>query len=171
MAGRCLYRHKVIATGEFMATPLIRNQKDFLSGLMFIAFGAAFIFIAQDYTFGSARRMGPAFFPIVLASILVLIGLVVAVRGLLVGEEPPRGFTWRGLLLVIISTLLFGALVRGAGLVVATPVLVGISAFGSHLFKWKVTAMLAIGLTAFCVVVFVYALGLPMPVIGPWLGR
>ncbi|WP_300300831.1 tripartite tricarboxylate transporter TctB family protein [Ferrovibrio sp.] len=154
-----------------MAAPIIRNPKDFLSGLMFIAFGAAFIYIAQDYTFGSPRRMGPAFFPVVLAIILVLIGLVVAVRGLLVTEDPPRGFTWRGLLLVIVSTLLFGALVRGAGLVVATPVLVCISAFASHLFKWKITAIIAIGLTAFCVIVFVYALGLPMPVIGPWFGR
>ncbi|MFN4310717.1 MAG: tripartite tricarboxylate transporter TctB family protein [Ferrovibrio sp.] len=154
-----------------MAIRAIRNQKDFLSGLMFIAFGAAFIFIAQDYSFGTPRRMGPAFFPLVLASILVLIGLVVAVRGLLVEEEAPRGFTWRGLLLVIASTVLFGALVRGAGLVVALPLLVCVSALASHMFKWKITAILAVGLTAFCIAVFVYALGLPMPVIGPWLGR
>jgi hypothetical protein len=148
----------------------IRSWKDFLSGLMFIAFGTAFIWIGQDYAFGSARRMGPGFFPVVLASILVLIGLVVAVRGLLVDEERPRGFTWRGLLLVLVASIMFGVLVRTAGLALATAVLVMLSAYGSREFRWKPTVVLAVGLTIFSVVVFVYALGLPIPVIGPLLG-
>ena len=90
----------------------IRNPKDFLAGLLFILFGIAFIWLARDYGFGTARRMGPAFFPIVLSGILIAIGLVIGVRGVAVTEEPPRGFTFKGLVLVIVGTLLFGLLVR-----------------------------------------------------------
>lgn len=148
----------------------IRNQKDFYAGVLFIIFGVAFLWLAQDYTFGTARRMGPAFFPIILSAILIIIGIVIGVRGVTVTEEPPRGFTLKGLTLVILSTVLFGALVRTAGVPVATAVLVAVSAYASQRFNWKPTLMLSLGLAVFCVVVFIYALGLPMPVRGPWLG-
>jgi lysylphosphatidylglycerol synthetase-like protein (DUF2156 family) len=148
----------------------IRSQKDFYSGLLFIAFGAAFMWIAQDYGFGTARRMGPGYFPVILSGILMLIGLIVAIRGLAVSEEPMRGFTLRGLVLVIISTSLFAFLVRGGGLAIATLVLVAVSAVASRRFHWKPTAMVAVGLTIFCVIVFIYGLGLPMPARGPWFG-
>ena len=149
---------------------LIRNQKDFYSGLLFILFGAAFMWIAQDYSFGTARRMGPAFFPIILSGILIALGIFIAARGVAVSEEPMRGFTLKGLVLVIVSTLLFGLLVRTAGVPVATALLVAVSAIASQRFKWMPTLVLAVGMAIFCVVVFVYALGLPMPVRGPWLG-
>lgn len=148
----------------------IRNQKDFYAGLLFIVFGVAFMWIAQDYTFGTARRMGPAFFPIILSAILIVIGIVIGVRGVTVDEEPMRGFTLKGLVLVIVSTVLFGALVRTAGVPIATAALVAVSAYASQRFNWKPTLVLAVGLAVFCVVVFIYALGLPMPVRGPWLG-
>lgn len=148
----------------------IRNQKDFYSGLLFILFGAAFMWIAQDYNFGTARRMGPAFFPIILSAILIIIGIVIAARGVTVPDEPMQGFTLKGLVLVIVGTLLFGFLVRSAGVPVATAALVGLSAIASRRFNWKPTLVLAIGMAIFCTVVFIYALGLPMPVRGPWLG-
>lgn len=148
----------------------IRNQKDFYSGLLFILFGAAFMWIAQDYNFGTARRMGPAFFPVILSGILIAIGIAIAVRGVAVPDEPMRGFTLKGLVLVIVGTLLFGFLVRSAGVPVATAGLVALSAFASRRFNWKPTLVLAIGMAVFCTVVFIYALGLPMPVRGPWLG-
>lgn len=148
----------------------IRSQKDFYAGLLFILFGAAFMWVAQDYSFGTARRMGPAFFPVILSGILIAIGIVISARGIMVSEEPMRGFTLKGLVLVIVSTLLFGFLVRSAGVPIATAVLVAVSAYASQRFNWKPTLVLAIGIAVFCVVVFIYALGLPMPVRGPWLG-
>ncbi len=148
----------------------IRNQKDFYSGLLFILFGVAFMWIAQDYNFGTARRMGPAFFPVILSGILIAIGIAIAVRGVAVPDEPMRGFTLKGLVLVIVGTLLFGFLVRNAGVPVATAALVATSAYASQRFNWKPTLVLSIGMAVFCVVVFIYALGLPMPVRGPWLG-
>ena len=51
----------------------IRNNKDFWAGMMFIGIGAAAMFIARDYPFGSALRMGPGYFPSVLGGILILL--------------------------------------------------------------------------------------------------
>ena len=45
----------------------IANGKDFWAGLMFVAFGLAFMFVARNYAMGNAVRMGPAYFPTVLA--------------------------------------------------------------------------------------------------------
>jgi hypothetical protein len=148
----------------------IRNPKDFFAGLLFIAFGIGFIWLARDYGFGTARRMGPAFFPIVLSGILIAIGILIGVRGVAMTEDPPKGFTFKGLALVTLSTLIFGFLVRTAGVPVAVALMVAASAIASQRFNWKPTLVLAIGMAIFCVVVFVYALGLPMPVRGPWLG-
>ncbi|WP_341914515.1 tripartite tricarboxylate transporter TctB family protein [Ferrovibrio terrae] len=148
----------------------IRNPKDFFAGLLFILFGIGFIWLARDYGFGTARRMGPAFFPIVLSGILIAIGILIGVRGVAMTEDPPKGFTLKGLVLVTLSTLIFGFLVRTAGVPIAVALMVAVSAIASQRFNWKPTLVLAIGMAIFCVVVFVYALGLPMPVRGPWLG-
>lgn len=58
----------------------IKNGKDFWAGMMYVAFGAAFMIVARNYAMGSALRMGPAYFPTVLGGILVVLGLIVFVR-------------------------------------------------------------------------------------------
>ena len=58
----------------------IRDQKNFWSGLMFIAFGAFFAGWAQQYDMGSAARMGPAFFPTMLGGLMFLLGVIVTDR-------------------------------------------------------------------------------------------
>ena len=65
--------------------------------------------------------------------------------------------------------LLFGVLVRGAGLAVAAFVLVMLSSYASRKFRLGGTLLLAVGLTLFAVVLFVKLPGLPMPILGPWL--
>ncbi len=74
------------------------------------------------------------------------------------------------MLAVTVATLGFGALVRGAGLVVALPVLVVVSAAASARFRWGPALALAAGLTLFCAAVFLKGLGVPIPLRGPWLG-
>src|SRR2546429_1973441 len=59
----------------------ITNGKDFWAGVMFIAFGLAFMAVAQNYAMGNAVRMGPAYFPTVLGGILAVLGAVVLFRG------------------------------------------------------------------------------------------
>ena len=149
---------------------MTRNPKDFWTGLLYIFFGASAIFIARDYNMGTALRMGPAFFPTILGVVLAVIGAIAVIRSFLAPGTPIGGFSFKGLVLVTLSVVVYGFLVRGAGLVIALPLLVIISAYASTRFRWRMTLVMAAGLTIFCALVFVKGLGIPLPIIGPWLG-
>jgi hypothetical protein len=148
----------------------MKNPRDFWTGVIYVAFGAGAVVIARDYGLGTAFRMGPAYFPTVLGGVLVLIGLLSLERAALRSGEPLPPARIKGLLAVTVATLGFGALVRGAGLVVALPVLVVVSAAASARFRWGPALALAAGLTLFCAAVFLKGLGVPIPLRGPWLG-
>ena len=62
---------------EFLMKLTLANNKDVWAGLMLIAIGAAAIFIARNYPFGTALRMGPGYFPVVLGGLLIVFGLSV----------------------------------------------------------------------------------------------
>jgi len=148
----------------------IRNPKDFWTGVVFIAFGIAFLVIAQDYPPGSARRMGPAYFPTILSVVLILIGVAAAVRSFIVQGAPITRFALKPMALIAIGTVAFGFLVRDAGVVAAILALVLVSAYASVHFSLRAASLLGIGLAAFCVAVFIYGLGLSIPMVGPLLG-
>jgi putative tricarboxylic transport membrane protein len=114
--------------------------------------------------------MGPAYFPSILGGVLAIIGAIAVIRSFIAAGTPIEAFAFKGLALVIVSVLVFGFLVRAAGLVVTLPLLVFISAYASIRFRWRTTLIIAAGLTIFCVLVFVKGLGIPLPIIGPWLG-
>ncbi|MGH8806675.1 MAG: tripartite tricarboxylate transporter TctB family protein [Noviherbaspirillum sp.] len=148
----------------------IRNPKDFWSGVIYVLFGLAAVLIGQDYAMGTAGRMGPAYFPTILGSLLAIVGLIAIVRSMFSVGAAVEKFWIREALVITVAVLLFGVLVRGAGLVPAVLVLILLSAYASVKFRLLPSVLLAAGLAVFSVLVFVKALGLPMPVFGPWLG-
>ena len=148
----------------------IRHPKDFWTGIIFLFFGLSAILIADDYAMGTAGKMGPAYFPTILAGLLALIGVAAVVRSFFRPGEAVSKFYMKELCLILLAVLLFGLLIRGAGLAPAIVVLIMLSAWVSPKFTWGASLALAFGLTAFSVLVFVKLLGLPMPIFGPWLG-
>jgi hypothetical protein len=72
-------------------------------------------------------------------------------------------FHFRPLLLILLGNVAYGYTMKPLGLVLATGVLVFISAFGGHEFKWKEVALLYVVLIVFSVLVFVKGLTLPFP--------
>ena len=146
----------------------IRNPKDFWTAVIYIAIGSIFLIISRDYPMGSTLKMGPAYFPTVLSSLLIIIGIISLARSFIQRGTPIGSFTFRGLLLVVTATILFGLIVRGAGLVITLPALVIISAYASIRFRWKESIALAAGLTLFCILVFLKGLGVPLPILGSW---
>jgi hypothetical protein len=148
----------------------IRHPKDFWAGLIFTAAGLGFGILSRDYEFGTTFRMGPGYFPTVLAVLLVILGLATTIRAFVIDGPPVQGLALKAILLVLGPVVLFGFILRGAGLGLALLLLVLISAYASVRFRWPVAVLLAIGLTAFALFVFVTALGLPIPVIGRWFG-
>jgi hypothetical protein len=119
---------------------------------------------------GTAGRMGPAYFPTVLGALLAIVGFIGVVRSFLRRGEAVGKFHVKNLLLVLVAVLLFGFMMRGAGLVPAALVLIVMSAYASPKFTWGATLLLAAGLALFAVVLFVKLLGLPIAIFGPWFG-
>jgi Tripartite tricarboxylate transporter TctB family len=143
----------------------IRAPKDFWAGLMFIAFGLFFmVWALTHYQMGSAVRMGPAYFPTVLGGLLAFLGALVLIESLTMqGPRLPK-FGLRPLVLISVACVIYGYAMKPLGLIIATALLVFISAFGGHEFKWKEVAILYVILIVFSLLVFVKGLTLPFPV-------
>lgn len=148
----------------------IRHPKDFWTGIIFLSVGLAAIIIGRDYAMGTAGKMGPAYFPTILGGLLALIGLTATVRSFFREGEALERFAIKETVLILAGVLLFGFLIRGAGLVAAIFAIVLFSAFASAKFKILHGVALAAGMTIFAVVVFVKLLGLPIAIFGPWFG-
>ena len=148
---------------------IVRHPKNFWIGIIFVVFGLAAVVLAQELDMGTAGRMGPAYFPTALGSLLALVGLAGVIRSFIGHGEAIGRFHIKDIAVILGAVLLFGFLMRGAGLAVAAFVLIMLSSWASPRFKLAPTLLLAVGLTVFAVVLFVKLLGLPMPVVGPWL--
>jgi hypothetical protein len=146
----------------------ILDNKDFWSGLMLIAIGGGAVLIARNYNFGSALRMGPGYFPVVLGSILAVFGLFFVTRAVRNAEKIEPGWSPRALIIIPLVLILFGLLMTHAGFVPALFVLIFGSAAASTEFKLGEVLLLSAGLTAFCVAVFIWGLGLPYPLLADY---
>jgi hypothetical protein len=150
---------------------LIKSPKDFWTGVMYVGFGAIALLIARNYTFGSAGRMGPGYFPTVLSVLLICFGALALIRSIRKTGSPLGDFACKQTAIILLSTVAFALLLPRAGLIVALLVLIFGSASASvkFRFEWKAT-FLALGLIGFTCMVFVKGLGLPMPLFGNWFG-
>jgi uncharacterized membrane protein len=139
----------------------IWNNKDFLAGLLLILVGAGAFYMALDYPFGSARRMGPGYFPRVLAGIMIAFGLYIALRGLRRPEKVEGVWGWKALALITAAFYAFGFLMDKIGMIPSLIVLFFVSAAAGHEFRLKEVIVLTTVMTAFAWAVFIYGLGMP----------
>ena len=139
------------------------NNKRFLAGLMFLAIGAVAIWMAQDYPIGSALRMGPGYFPIVLSGIMILFGIYELVLGIMKSDPVKGNWSIRALIVLPLAAVLFGILMEHGGFIPALVVLVFASAAASNEFKFMEVLISAVVLTIGSVGLFIYGLGLPYP--------
>ena len=144
----------------------VKNPRDLGAAITFIVIGSAGMWFGREYDFGEAARMGPGYFPIMVSGLLVLIGIVVGAQAFAIEGVPIERFRWRSVLLILAAVLCFGALIEVGGLATTIVATVAIAAFATHEAAWKGTLGLAVFLAAFCVIVFVYALGQPIPIFG-----
>jgi putative tricarboxylic transport membrane protein len=133
--------------------------------MMLLGIGAAAMFIARDYRFGSALRMGPGFFPTILGGILIAFGICIMAVGLKSGEKIEGSLSLRALIMLPLSLVLFGLLMQLAGFIPALVALVLMSAASGREFKLMEVLMLTVVLTVASVALFIWGLGLPYPLI------
>jgi hypothetical protein len=145
------------------------NSRDAASGAIFLVLGGLFALGALGLELGSAFRMGPGFFPLVLAAALMGLGLLSIAGSLGAPSRPFTAVPWRGLVLILASPVVFGLTVRGLGLLPSIALVVLIASFASRKMSAPLALALTVGLTLFCVLVFGIGLKLPIPLLGPWL--
>ena len=148
----------------------IQDKREFLSGLMLVGFGLGALLIARNYKIGTAFRMGPGYFPVVLAILLIVIGIIVAALALKSSKVTLPKLAWRPVLIVTVAIMLFGLIINGAGLLLATFVMVVASRFARPGYPWFETAILSVALSVLCAAVFYFGLRIQMPLLPTWWG-
>jgi putative tricarboxylic transport membrane protein len=143
----------------------LRSNRDFWAGLMFLGTGVGAMMVARNYPFGTALRMGPGYFPMVLGGLLIAFGAFIAVRGLRRPEKMKGSWSLRALITLPLSIAAFGMLMRPAGFVPALTALVLLSAASGQEFKLKEVLLLTAFLVVLAVALFIWGLGLPYPLI------
>src|SRR4029079_16156872 len=98
---------------------------------MFLVIGAVAIYLAQDYPMGSALRMGPGYFPIVLGGVMGLFGIYELIIGVLKPAPVQGNWSIRALIMLPLAAVVFGVLMEYAGFIPANIALVFISALAS----------------------------------------
>jgi hypothetical protein len=153
----------------------IKSQKDFFSGLMFMAVGTAFAWGAGNYTVGTAARMGPGYFPLVLGILLAILGAAITFKALVVETEDGEkvgAWAWKPLFFIIAANLVFGLMLGGLpsinipamGLIVAIYALTFIASLAGEEFKLKEVFILATVLAVMSYLAFIVLLKLQFAV-------
>ena len=153
----------------------IKSQKDFFSGVLFMAVGIAFAWGATNYTVGTGARMGPGYFPMLLGICMAVLGAVITFKALVV--ETPDGdkigsIAWKPLFFIIAANLIFGLLLGGLpsikfpafGLILAIFALTFVASLAGDDFKFKEVFILAIILCIMSYGAFILLLKLQFPV-------
>jgi hypothetical protein len=152
-----------------------RMNTDLAAGLLFTALGTAFC--AQSVLglpLGTAFRMGPGFFPAFVGGLLVLLGLIIALKGWHVARSAAPSddwgrVPWRAILLIPGALVLFGLAMRPLGLLPALLILCFLAGLAAGRMSLLRVAVLAVATTAVCVGIFSFGLGVSLPLIGNWL--
>lgn len=156
----------------------LRGPQSFVSGIVLILLAAFALYLTSDLPQGTLRSMGPAMLPRWLAIGVGLCGIALVAFGLLRDGEPLESVTFRGPVVVLVAIVIFGMTIRGfplgfvdvpgLGLLVAGPLMIFISGLASPEARMRELMVLALMLTAFCMMLFGDMLNLPIPMYPQW---
>jgi putative tricarboxylic transport membrane protein len=142
-----------------------RVPEDFVAGLFLVLVAAFFIWQAWKLPMGSLRAMGPGMLPTSIAVIMGVGGFLLALMALVKGGNALTRPHVRGLFFVLGGIVLFGLTIRTTGLIVAGPLSMIFASFATEEVRPVEAAIFAVVMTVFCIFLFKFALGLPIPVI------
>lgn len=140
--------------------------KQLVAGLIFATIGTVAVFMSLQLDVGTPIRVGPGGFPLLLGTILTVLGFVHIVMGVLSKRRITLG-NWRerSIYLIPLSVLVFGLTVDRVGLPIATAVTSLVAMLSNRKFRWLETLVITFILTLFSVVLFIYGLDLPLPLL------
>jgi hypothetical protein len=143
----------------------LRNNRDFLAGLLFMVIGGLAAVLARDFPMGTTMRMGPGYFPTALGIILFLFGVYVLGRGVRSRVQVRGEWGWRPLALITLSIVVFGLLLERLGVLPTAVLMFFVAAAAGREFRFMEVLILAVVMTAFSILVFIWGLKLPYPLL------
>ena len=137
--------------------------KDLLAGLIFTLVGVAVVIIAQDYPMGTLGQMGPAYFPTIIGSLTILVGLGLILNSLLIKKaDPLPKFALRQFIFLIGAIIIFALTLEKFGLVLSTVLLIIFSRLAARPVNWVGASVLSVCLVSIAVLIFWYLLQMPL---------
>jgi len=143
------------------------NHPDLLAGMIFIFVGALGLWAGRDLRMGNAATMGPGYLPLIVSSLIVLIGLGVTIMGLMRSGEPLGVVRLRPLLIILIAVAGFAYATGSLGFIIAAAWLIGIGSLADPGTRLREIAASIVVLTIFGTLVFIFGLGVQMQ-LGPF---
>jgi hypothetical protein len=141
----------------------IRNQQDFLAGLLFLFIAGGALSIAWGYPLGTAVRMSAGYFPRLLGFLLAGLGLIVLIGSLRFDGPKLTAVSFRPLIMVPAAVIAFGLGIQYLGFALAAMLITIFAAFASPEVRIKEMLLTAVVLTVLAIGIFIWGVGLPIP--------
>jgi hypothetical protein len=145
---------------------MIKNQRDFWSGIMFLVVGISFAWGATTYSFGTSARPGAGYFPFGLGVLLAMLGAIELFKALTFASEDGGAvgrIAWRPLIIIVAAIAIFGFVLPRLGMIISLPLLVIIVSLAGDEFRWHEAIFNSVALTAFSWFIFIWGLNLVIP--------
>ena len=150
-----------------MAGGKIKGPQDMGAAIVFMVIGIAGLVFGQDLAFGTSAKMGPGYFPMILSTLILLLGAGLLIHSFIVAGPDIDPVKFRPLFFIVVSILAFGYLLELLGLALTSVIMTVVAAYAGREVKLSENIWLGVGLAVFAVLVFVYGLSQPLP-IGWW---
>jgi putative tricarboxylic transport membrane protein len=160
-----LPEHPTASPGGSPQQGRVRSPRDLLAGVCLVALALFALWAGAPLDAGTRRAMGPGMLPRTVALAVLAAGILLVVLSLLKRGEELGRWPLRGPLFVSLAIVAFSLTIRTVGLAVAGPLVVVVSGAASPESRPRELVIFAVAITAFCIGLFKYALGLPIPVL------
>ena len=140
----------------------IKNDQDFVTGLMFLVIGLGALWIGADYNMGTPQRPGTGVLPKILSYCLIGTGALIAGKTFVTPGEQMGVWDWRSIVFVTLGTVAFGLLIDDWGLIVSMVVSMTLCALGTPETRWREFAIFSAIMLAIGFGTFIWLLGMPI---------
>lgn len=160
--------------GRASGRGLVRGPQSLVAGIGLVALALFGFWASGDLPQGTLRAMGPGLMPRWLSIGVGICGLGLVLAAFLKDGEPLSSAAWRGPVVVTLAIFAFAVTIRpftfgglmmpGLGLIVAGPLAVIVGGFATPEARLRELVILALFLTAGCMLLFGDLLNLPIPI-------
>lgn len=141
---------------------MTRDIHDLVGGLLMSAAGLFFALYGREYNFGSADRMGPGYFPVVLGWLLFGLGLLLAIPAWW-RQGSPIVLQWGNLFWSVASLLAFALLLYPLGVALAA-LAASLVALIATKMSLRTRLLVSLAVAALTTVIFPIGLRMTLPI-------